>query len=529
MDDFSILLRDIASIYATDTIYILGKGQSIDQISPQLFSGSLVIALNDAERIAPADITLFHAEWVADGLAQSGHRSRLYIAPRLFDAGGKQVWVAPHQPLDQESAHLLMQRFMGEHFVLEDVLFLSALHVARRIAQLRGRRQTVYMVGFDFDPNAGYSRAIDTDFAHADAQTLALRISPQEHYFVHALYMLRESLLDVRHVGNRSFSALSPSELNATLQPHHRLLDPARGDRVMVVAELTTNHFGDRLRLERMIRASRAAGADWVKLQKRDVEGFYTREQLESPYVSPFGRTFGDYRRQLELDADDFEFVDRLCREIGIGWFASVLDRNSYDFIRRFRPRLIKLPSTISEHRDYLAYVARDFEGSVVLSTGMTDAAYEEFVLSHFTRCESLYLLQCNSAYPTPPEDCNVGVVKHYHALSRHHRRIVPGYSSHDLGWRASALAVAAGARMVEKHVKLGNTEWAHFDAVAMDLSTPEFADYVNNIRESELMLGTGRKTVNRSEHHKYVPVSRVATSESVDENRRLCATEAEQ
>lgn len=489
----------------------------------------MVIALNDAERIVPADITLFHADWVTQSLEQSGFRSRLYIAPHRFAAGGKQVWVAPHQPLDQESAHLLMQRFMGETFVLEDVLFLSALHLARRIAELRNRRQTVYMVGFDFDPNAGYSRAIDTDFAQADATTLALRISPQEHYFVHALYMLRESMLDVRHVGKHSFSALSPAELNATLRPHHRLLDPARRDRVMIVAELTTNHFGDRTRLERMIRASRAAGADWIKLQKRDVEGFYTHEQLQSPYVSPFGRTFGDYRRQLELDADDFAFVEALCREIGIGWFASVLDRNSYEFMRQFEPRLIKLPSTISEHRDYLTHVAQDFDGSVVLSTGMTDASYEAFVLQHFNRCESLYLLQCNSAYPTPPEDCNVAVVKHYHALSGSEPRIVPGYSSHDLGWRASALAVAAGARMLEKHVKLGNTEWAHFDAVAMDLGTAEFADYVNNIRESELMLGTGLKVVNRSEHHKYVPLPKPSEPDSTHEYRRLCPTEAEQ
>ena len=528
MDSFSILLRDIASTYATDTIYILGKGQSIDPVAPQLYSGSLVIALNDAERIAPADITLFHAHWVEQGLAQAGHRSRLYIAPRPFDAGGKPVWVAPHLPLNQESAHLLMQRFMGETFVLQDVLFLSALQLARRIAQLRNRRQTVYMVGFDFDPGAGYSRAIDTDFAQAHAQTRAVRISPQEHYFVHALYMLRESMLDVRHVGTHSFSHLTPAELNATLRPHHRLLDPQRGDRVQVVAELTTNHFGDRRRLERMVRASRAAGADWVKLQKRDVEGFYTGEQLRSPYVSPFGRTFGDYRRQLELEADDFEFVDRLCRELGIGWFASVLDRASYTFIRQFQPRLIKLPSTISEHRDYLSHVASDYDGAVVLSTGMTDEAYERFVLERFTRCEALYLLQCNSAYPTPPEDCNVAVVKHYHALSRNETRIVPGYSSHDLGWRASALAVAAGARMVEKHVKLGNTDWAHFDAVAMDLCTPEFADYVNNIRESELMLGNGRKAVNRSEHHKYSP-PKTQRSDTADEDRRLCAAEAEQ
>lgn len=68
----------------------------------------------------------------------------------------------------------------------------------------------------------------------------------------------------------------------------------------------------------------------------------------------------------------------------------------------------------------------------------------------------------------------------------------------------ASALAVAAGAGMVEKHVKLGNTEWAHFDAVAVDLATEGFKEYVHNIRNAQVHVGSGEKKVTPSEHHKY-------------------------
>src|SRR3546814_4350949 len=86
-----------------------------------------------------------------------------------------------------------------------------------------------------------------------------------------------------------------------------------------------------------------------------------------------------------------------------------------------------------------------------------------------------------SSAYPTPDADCNVGIVRHYHALSQADPRIVPDYSSHDLGWLASALAIAAGGRMIEKHVTLGNTERAHLDAVAVDLTTSDFREYVRS------------------------------------------------
>jgi sialic acid synthase SpsE len=273
---------------------------------------------------------------------------------------------------------------------------------------------------------------------------------------------------------------------------------------VKIVAELTTNHFGDRDRLEHLIRASHAAGADYIKLQKRDVDTFYPPAELEATYASPFGTTFGDYRRQLELTAADFEYVDALCASLGVGWFVSVLDRPSFDFVQRFSPRLIKLPSTISGHTGFLDHVARTFSGSVVISTGMTDRSYEDYVLRAFVRAERLYLLQCNSAYPTPAEHCNVAVVRHYRDLARVDPRVVPGYSSHDHGWFASALAVGAGARMIEKHVKAGSTPWAHFNNVAVDLCNGDFAAYVARLREAESVLGAPVKGCTESEYHKY-------------------------
>lgn len=385
------------------------------------------------------------------------------------------------------------------------MLFIAALKLARLIAGLRGRTQTVYMLGFDFAPEKGYAHAIDRDYAPAQTGQRRARISPQEFYFVNSLYMLRASDIEVQHVGDRAFSALTPEELNDRFLPHRAKQTKARPeDQVLITAELTTNHFGDRHRLERMVRAAKAAGADFVKVQKRNVESFYTSEQLDRKYVSPFGETFRDYRHALELDADDFSFLDRLCGQLGIHWFASVLDEHSFRFMQQFEPKMVKLPSTISEHTDYLAYVAHNYSGDIVLSTGMTDQFYEQWVLDTFTQCNRLYLLQCNSAYPTPLHDCDIGVVRRYRDLSQEHPHLVPGYSSHDFGWMASALAVAAGAKMVEKHVKLGNTEWAHFDAVAMDLTTSEFSTFVSKVREAETIVGSEEKRVNDSEHHKY-------------------------
>lgn len=502
MENFSSQIENIVSTYNDDNIFILGKGPSADLVHAELYEKSLVIAVNDAEQISPADITVFREEWAADAIAAQGYSSDVYVTSlENFSPPGRKVIRLPHVPLTQESSELLMQRFMSVPVVIEDILFLTALKIAREVAGMRQRPQNVYFVGFDFNASAGYSKSIAYDYSPRGEEQKSIRISVQEFYFINALYFLRDSNVRMLHVGNRPFSALAPEDLNQSLGSPESC---RKEYEVAIVAELTTNHFGDRARLERMVRASKAAGADLIKVQKRDVESFYTREQLSSPYVSPFGKTFADYRHQIELDREDFSYLDQICRSLDIGWFASVLDENSFRFMMELDMPMVKLPSTISEHQDYLRYVARNYRGAVVLSTGMTDIDYERFVLENFRNCERLYLLQCNSAYPTPLEDCNVAVVQRYREMSRTDPRIIPGYSSHDLGWKASALAVAAGARMVEKHVKLGNTEWAHFDAVAMDLSTPEFKNYVDQIRETETILGSDVKKVNQSEHHKY-------------------------
>lgn len=460
--------------------------------------------MNDAERIYPADISVFHAEWVAQSLKQNGPRARLYVTSTDFSHDTSEVLRVPYIPLGQETADLMVQRLLAKGIVVEDVLFMTALRIAREVADQTGRVQKVYMVGFDFRPDLGYANVEGAKLGGGDQEERAMRIGMQENFLLNALYMLQGSGLDVCHVGHRPYSRLSSSELVDTFRHELRAPADAHGGNVCVTAELTTNHFGDRSRMERMVRAAHAAGADYIKVQKRDVNTFYSAEQLAAPYRSPFGTTFADYRHQLELSGEDFTFLDELCKRLGIQWFASVLDEPSYNFIRDFSPPLIKLPSTISEHTDYLARVAANGDPGIVVSTGMTDKIFEDWVLTTFHKTPKLYLMQANSAYPTPAHDCNIGVVRHYHHLSKSDSRIVPAYSSHDEGWFGSAMAVAAGALMVEKHVKFGNTDWAHFDAVALDLTTSQFRDYVSKIRDAESLVGSEEKAVAPSEYHKY-------------------------
>lgn len=500
------LVKNIASTYDTNRIIILGKGPTVDQIEDKIFDDSLVIALNDAEWITAPDISIFHEEWVGDSISMAGTRSKLYLTSTNFSPKAGLVHRLSYQPLENDATDLMMSRFFDmKNLVIEEIMLLTALKLARMISDQKKVKQQVYLVGLDFAPENGYSKKARSGLEPKLDSTRGAGIEMQRHFLSNALYMLQNSNLAVSHVGNLKMSTLTPSGLNSKfgLKPLSREKDNGF-QQVIITAEITTNHFGDRERLESLIQKSRQAGADLVKFQIRDVNTFYSPEQLLSPYASPFGTTFGDYRRSLELSLDDFKFIDEVCKQIGIGWFLSVLDQVSYAKVRELDPAMIKLPSTISEHKEFLKEVAETHTGALVISTGMTDGYHEKWILETFKSQQKLYLLHTNSAYPTPEADCNIGVVRRYSKLSDKYPHLIPGYSSHDSGWLGSVLAVAAGARMVEKHVKLGNTSWAHFDAVALDLNTSEFQEYVDAIRRAQTIIGSSHKRITDSEHHKY-------------------------
>lgn len=451
-------------------------------------------------------MSIFHEEWVRHSLVESGFRSDLYLSPfRIQDKNAKFLQL-DFVALSDDSSDLLMARLLSdEELVIEEVLFLSALKVARVVRELLKASIEVFLVGMDFDADQGYSRQANLSFTPTLDASRSHSLALQKNFLQSAMYMLDSTEMRVSHVGYQNFSSVSPEGAIRLLEGHRTDASPKKNSQsVLITAEVTTNHFGDRNRLETLIRRAKLAGADFVKFQKRNVETFYSSTQLRSPYTSPFGSSFGDYRLALELSREDFEFIDNLCRVVGIGWFVSVLDLPSFEFVMEMNPSLIKLPSTISEHTEYLEEVSKRYRGPLVISTGMTDEHYEEWVLKTFAGQEKLYLLHANSAYPTPEHDCNIAVIQRYKRLAEQNPFIVPGWSSHDHGWLASALAVAAGAGMIEKHVKLGENPWAHFDAVAVDVTGDDFSEFVHNVRRAEVIMGSGTKQVTSSEHHKY-------------------------
>ncbi|MDE0874848.1 MAG: N-acetylneuraminate synthase family protein, partial [Acidimicrobiales bacterium] len=116
---------------------------------------------------------------------------------------------------------------------------------------------------------------------------------------------------------------------------------------IRVLAEVGINHNGDLTIAKQLIDAAVSAGADAVKFQKRTIDLVYSKELLDSPRESPWGSTQREQKEGLEFGLEEFQEIDRYCREVGIDWFASAWDLEGQKFLRQFDLPFNKIASAM--------------------------------------------------------------------------------------------------------------------------------------------------------------------------------------
>ncbi len=260
----------------------------------------------------------------------------------------------------------------------------------------------------------------------------------------------------------------------------------------MVVAEIGQNHNGRLALAEQLIDAAAWAGADAVKLVKRDLDCELSRDARLRVYDSrhAYGRTYGEHRAALELSVDDHAALVERTRRHGMLCIGTGCDLPSVDAFCRIGVDALKIASRDVDNLPLVDSIAS--RGlPALMSTGMSpfeeiDAA-AEVLTSHRARWG---VLHCTSLYPTPMEDV------HLQSLTTLAARYgVPvGFSDHSPGILVAPAAVALGAQVIEKHLTLDRT--AKGSDHACSLEPDELRELIGNIRTVEAALGHASKPV---------------------------------
>ncbi|MGH7177833.1 MAG: N-acetylneuraminate synthase family protein [Tepidisphaeraceae bacterium] len=265
---------------------------------------------------------------------------------------------------------------------------------------------------------------------------------------------------------------------------------------VMVIAEIGVNHDGSPGRALDLVHHAHKAGADAVKLQlfraatlMHASAGFALYQQPRATAASAAAML-----QKYELSDDDIQRIVEAIRNKGMTPLATPFSPADVEMIEKLDLPAIKIASPDLVNRPLIERAALSSR-PLIISTG---AATMDEVASTAQWLRTLHakfaLLHCVSSYPTSAGDANLCWIQELHA-----RFEVPvGFSDHTTELLSGALAVTAGACIVERHIT--HDKSAPGPDHAASASPGEFARYVQGVRMAQLLRGQRGKSVLASE-----------------------------
>jgi N,N'-diacetyllegionaminate synthase len=254
-------------------------------------------------------------------------------------------------------------------------------------------------------------------------------------------------------------------------------------ERVALIAEIGNNHEGDVRMAGEMVRAAAAAGAHAVKLQTFRTEHFISPSEE---------RRFAQLKR-FQLCDDEVRSLADQAKEAGIAFVSTPFDLPSVDLLEPIVD-VLKVASGDLDFFPLLRRVAAT-DRPLILSTGLSDLPRIHRALDevHAVRgsLADVAVLHCTSAYPAPARDAHLRAIPWL--AERLPCRI--GFSDHTVGLDAAPLAVALGARVVEKHATLEGIE-SDFRDHELSLTPPQLSELARRIEVAEELLGKPGKEV---------------------------------
>ena len=292
------------------------------------------------------------------------------------------------------------------------------------------------------------------------------------------------------------------------------LNDPQRP---YIIAEAAGTHGQDYSTAAGLVHAAAQAGADAIKFQT------FIAEDICADIPLPFGHDPASdawlqrlgVTRMRELFARGglprpwHKPLKALAQALGLAFLSTPFSVDAARFlVEDIGVPALKMASGDITFRPLLEY-ARTTGLPILVSTGastLDEVLNTRTLLQGENPTQAIVFLHCVCAYPCPPEAANLAAIQHLRAFTGLEETV--GWSDHTTSPDiVPALAVAMGATVIEKHLRLAG-DTSSIDA-GHSIDPDAFAALTTLVRQVPGLLGTGEKIPHGIEGHERLWIRR--------------------
>ena len=211
------------------------------------------------------------------------------------------------------------------------------------------------------------------------------------------------------------------------------------------IAEIGINHGGSLKKAIELIDEAVDAKADAVKFQTYIS---HLRAPKDNDVVL-------DILKKCELKFSDFKTLKEYSDSKGIQFFSTPFDIESAEYLGEIGIKLAKIASFDTTNINLLKKASSIFD-TLIVSTGMTSIKQiDNFIdILKTNNCKPI-ILHCISSYPMEVSEARLSNIPYL--LSKYPHLV--GYSDHSPGIKIPLVAIALGAKVIEKHFMLENDD----------------------------------------------------------------------
>lgn len=265
--------------------------------------------------------------------------------------------------------------------------------------------------------------------------------------------------------------------------------------RTLVIAEIGECFNGSLAAAKRLMHEAQKAGCDIIKFQTLDCESINPHDSEREWFL------------KIALNPEKIRHLAGYAQKMHMRILFTPENIKTAQWLIDARLQEVKIASSSLADTALIRFVNNSFK-RVFISTGMAALGEIKKAVSMLKDVSDLYIMHCISEYPTGPllekrglrplaeENTRLNMMKMLIELFPD-KKI--GYSDHTQGILAPILAVAGGARVIEKHITLDREtpvsnfrmggEYLGTDHI-LSIEPTELKKMVSEIRKVERMLG---------------------------------------